>query len=61
MPGKAQRRTDGANFLAVWSGAVGGTSIQGRLISPTGSFMSDPFVNIHKLGASRGRLEWCCI
>ena len=35
---------DGANFLVVWSGAVGGTSIQGRLVSPAGTFATDPFV-----------------
>jgi hypothetical protein len=34
---------DGTNFLAVWSGALGGTSIHGRLITPEGA-ATEPFL-----------------
>ncbi len=41
--GQGSAAFDGTNFLATWGGATGGTSINGRLISPSG-FITDPFV-----------------
>ncbi len=41
--GEGSAAFDGTNFLATWGGATGGTSINGRLISPTG-YVTDPFV-----------------
>jgi hypothetical protein len=35
---------DGTNFLATWGGAAGKFSVSGRLISPAGNFVTDPFL-----------------
>jgi hypothetical protein len=35
---------DGNNFLATWGGANGKYSVMGRLITPAGAYITDPFV-----------------
>jgi hypothetical protein len=35
---------DGTNFLVIWSDAVTGTGVSGRLISPSGTLVTEPFV-----------------
>jgi hypothetical protein len=41
--GQSPAAFDGTNFLAVWTGALGGTSIHGRLITPEGA-ATEPFL-----------------
>jgi hypothetical protein len=53
--GQSPAAFDGTNFLAIWSGAAGGTSIQGCLINPAGNLATAPFViftNSARVGAA---------
>ncbi len=42
--GQGAAAFDGTNFLATWGSASGITGISGRLISPAGNFITDPFI-----------------
>ncbi len=42
--GQGATAFDGSNFLTTWAGLKGGVNINGRVISPAGNFVSDPFV-----------------
>lgn len=41
--GQGSAAFDGSNFLATWGSASGSASVNGRIISPSGVFMTDPF------------------
>ncbi len=44
LAGKGTAAFDGTNFLATWAGGAGHASVNGRLISPAGTFVTDSFL-----------------